>query len=409
MLLTGFWGPIMKEKPVFYTIKEIWSPVYIETRDDFSQNFNGRIPVENRYDFTNLNKCRFEFKLVTYATPASVRAGNKEIYSGTFAGPDILPREKGILIIPLAETWKKADALFLTAIDPQAKELFTWKWTLKTASEIKDRFVLTSGETPEATKNKSVIQVRAGNFTFDFDRDSGMLTHVKQGAHSIPFNNGPVFVSSDKVDKPLNTKVNVTKKENTQIVTVKEHPQFDTLRWTVYASGWLKLDYAYSKEDLLDYMGVSFDYPENRMNAMTWLGKGPYRVWKNRTKGGTTDVWFNTYKNFQAGTAWDYPEFVGYYDDFHWVVFDTEDGPITIATEKDNLFLRVFSQQDGEDPRHTHMIFPPGDISFLHAIPAIGTKFKASDQYGPQSQKFHASGSYSGTLYFYFGKPVSNQ
>jgi hypothetical protein len=31
--------------------------------------------------------------------------------------------------------------------------------------------------------------------------------------------------------------------------------------------------------------------------------------------------------------------------------------------------------------------FPEGDISFLYEIPAIGTKFKQADQFGPSSQK----------------------
>ena len=75
----------------------------------------------------------------------------------------------------------------------------------------------------------------------------------------------------------------------------------------------------------------------------------------------------------------------------------------------DDLFMRVYSQKDGANPRHTKMTWPAGDISFLHAIPAIGTKFKPAEQYGPQSRKFSASGTYSGTLYFYFGLPAAGE
>jgi len=152
-------------------------------------------------------------------------------------------------------------------------------------------------------------------------------------------------------------------------------------------------------------MGVSFDFPEDRMNEVKWLGKGPYRVWKNRLKGGTIDVWRTDYRNFKINTAWDYPVTPGYYADFNWLVLKTTAGPLTIATDNNDLFLRLFAQEDGDDPRHTKMIWPDGDISFLHAIPAIGTKFKPARAYGPMSQKFQAEGTYSGRLYFYFGLP----
>ena len=154
----------------------------------------------------------------------------------------------------------------------------------------------------------------------------------------------------------------------------------------------------------VDYLGVSFDFPEKHTREIRYLVKGPYRVWKNRLKGQTVDVYYNSYKNFRWNTAWDYPEFAGYFAEFNWAVLYTQDGPITIATEKDSLFLRLFSQENGDDPRYTAMKWPTGDISFLHAIPAIGTKFKNAEQFGPQSQKSEATGDYSGTLYFYFGE-----
>ncbi len=177
------------------------------------------------------------------------------------------------------------------------------------------------------------------------------------------------------------------------------------LEWMVDGSGWLRLDYSVADTGKVDYLGILFDYPEKRVHKMTWLGKGPYRVWKNRLKAQTIDVWENGYKNFKPGTVWNYPEFTGYYANVNWVVFRTEDGPITLAADSDSLFLRVFSQPDGDHPRHTKMVWAPGGISVLKAIPAMGTKFKDADKFGPESQKFQAKGVYSGTVYFYFGLP----
>lgn len=403
----GILGPFHEKEGSFFTVKEIWSPVYIETSRGLDNNFTGEIPVENRFDFTNLNECSFEWKLIKYSSPKNILSQNKVIASGQFNGPNIPAREKGSLKLNLPDDFKNSDALFLTAYDNHNKKIFTWKWKLIDNAKIVKSIVNTGDTTPTVSKGDTAVIVISGSFNYSFSKGNGMLRSVKDGAHTIPFNKGPIFVTNGKKKKSSygNIKVNLSKTENTQVVDITGHPDFDKLTWTIYGSGWLKLDYTYTLHDSVDYMGVSFDYPENRMYSKKWLGKGPYRVWKNRLKGPTIDVWQNTYKNFKVNTKWDYPEFVGYFADFSWVVFDTKDGYITILTDDNDLFLRLYSQEDGDKPRHTAMIWPEGDISFLHAIPAIGTKFHKAEVLGPQSQKFIADGSYSGTLYFYFGLP----
>jgi hypothetical protein len=86
------------------------------------------------------------------------------------------------------------------------------------------------------------------------------------------------------------------------------------------------------------------------------------------------------------------------------VVFETADGPLTVVTDRDSLFFRVYRQPEGYEPRHAKMIWPAGDISFLHAIPPIGTKFLDPGRLGPQGEKTKASGLYEGRLFFYFGE-----
>ena len=52
----------------------------------------------------------------------------------------------------------------------------------------------------------------------------------------------------------------------------------------------------------------------------------------------------------------------------------------------------------------TTVDFPAGDLSFLHAIPAMGSKFVTPEKTGPASQPAKASGTYSGSLAFGFGE-----
>ena len=402
----GILGPFHEKEASFYTIKEIWSPIYIETDRETENKFNGMIPVENRYDFTNLKECSFNWQLVKYPLPQNPLSRNKLIASGSFQGPNVMPRESGHINMKFINEFESADALVLTGLNKFNEEVFTWKYKLKSNIEISKEIIIPRKGEVKVESNNEFIKLSSDNHHFSFSTKDGILQSVMNGSKKIPFNNGPMFRSSlikGKVNE--NVKINSFNSDQGFVVDVQNHSKFKKLKWTIFSNGWLKLDYEYINYDSLDYMGVSFDYPEERMQSMKWLGKGPYRVWKNRLKGPMIDVWNNNYHNFKVNTKWDFPEFAGYYADFNWVVFSTLDGPITIVTESEDLFLRVYSQIDGEDPRNTKMIWPDGDISFLHSIPAIGTKFLSAEKLGPMSEKYVGGGEYKGTLFIYFGLP----
>ncbi|MHC4596876.1 MAG: beta-galactosidase small subunit-related protein [Planctomycetota bacterium] len=189
---------------------------------------------------------------------------------------------------------------------------------------------------------------------------------------------------------------------NDVFVRVEYEGGLNYAKWKVYPSGWVRLNYQYELEGQFDLMGITFDYPEDKMLGMKWIGRGPYRVWKNRTKGGRLDVWKNTYKDHIPGVTWDFPEFRGYYADWHWAVFETEQGKITLLNGAEDCFLGVYRPQNGPDPRNTKLELPSTGISLLDGIPAIGTKFQKAEHLGPEGQKNIAAGKYKGAACFYF-------
>jgi hypothetical protein len=138
------------------------------------------------------------------------------------------------------------------------------------------------------------------------------------------------------------------------------------------------------------------------MAGMKWVGRGPYRVWKNRTQGGRLDIWSSEYKDHTPGVTWDFPEFAGYYRDWQWVTFETQEGRIALLNGNRESFLGVYTPKDGSDPALAKLNVPATGISLLHGIPAIGTKFTKAADLGPESQKNDASGKYKGTVYLHF-------
>ncbi len=135
-------------------------------------------------------------------------------------------------------------------------------------------------------------------------------------------------------------------------------------------------------------MGLNFNYPEEKITGMKWLGRGPYRVWKNRMKGQEFGVWYKSYNNTITGASWDYPEFKGYHADLYWVVVENKESPFTVYTDDPSVFFADGKTRAFPDERASlKAAFPSGDIGFLTAISPIGTKFQIPDQLGPQSQK----------------------
>jgi hypothetical protein len=58
--------------------------------------------------------------------------------------------------------------------------------------------------------------------------------------------------------------------------------------------------------------------------------------------------------------------------------------------------------QSPKQNRGAKVPYPELQISFLHAIPAIGTKFKRARDLGPQSDFNRLQGTYRGRLFFDF-------
>jgi len=178
--------------------------------------------------------------------------------------------------------------------------------------------------------------------------------------------------------------------------------------WTMLRGGWLKLEYGYTVKGSADYAGITFTYPEELVTGATLMADGPYRVWKNRLKGTQFGVFEKKYNNTVTGQSWEYPEFKGYYSGFYAVEIQTKELPFIIVSATDDLFLHLFTPATATNLRGVRggmtPPFPSGNLSVLHGISPIGTKFSRADDEGPQGKKNIYNGELlKGTIYFRFG------
>jgi hypothetical protein len=299
----------------------------------------------------------------------------------------------------LPEDWRQAHALFVTAFNPAGQEVWTWSWPLQRDCASCHSYVdkeSNKDTEPRVTESDGQLKIKAGTLNLCFDTATGQLVRVERDGRSISLTGVGLVTGEGKL-----TEFKHFRKEHDVFVETRYDNGLNA-KWKVYPSGWVRLEYAYALEGEFDLMGISLDYPEDKMRSMTWVGRGPYRVWKNRTQGGRLGVWQNDYKDHTPGKTWDFPEFRGFYQDWQWAKFETQEGQITLLNGTPDVYLGVYTPKNGPQPARTELKLPDTGLSLLHGIPAIGTKFKRAREFGPASQINRASGTYRGVVCLHF-------
>jgi hypothetical protein len=402
----GILGPYHQKEGSFYTIKEIWSPVYFQDKD-LPADFSGQFKIANRYLYTNLELCKYTYELVRFNGIFPKLEQLKK--DGTIEAPDIAPGSDGVLAIDLPADWKTYDALYVTATDQYGRQINKWSWNISTPAGCSNRFVKSARQNVTLSEKDSLLVVTSGSTTVTFNKNTGSLTGVTSNGKVISFSSNVLFAGFKSSFKSLKHYY-----DGESYVIELTYDSSCYAKWTMMEGGWLRLDYQYTPKGSLDFAGITFNYPENLVNGALLLANGPYHVWKNRLKGTQFGFYNKKYNNTITGQTWDYPEFKGYYSNFYTVEILTKELPVKVVSGTDNLYLHLFTPEaakysTGRGIGSGGMVnphFPSGDISFLHAISAIGTKFSKPETEGPQGEKnlYDGKETLKGTLYFRFGE-----
>ncbi len=384
----GILGPHREKEGSFYTIREIWSPVQVRPVT-VNRQWNGKLYLENKFIYTNLKECTFGWEAFSTGTEGK----KTSVGSGMVASPDALPGETALVMVNATQALQTADIFEFTATDHHGQKLYTWSWpVVQPAEKVAEflRSVPAGNAEIEIEESGDTLSASVQDLSIIFHRHSGLLLSVKNKRGNISLNGGPVPVG---IESEVTGSKWEKDKEGNLIFEINRSAYPEKVTWRLQKNGLLLLETSplqgLIKE--IDYVGISFNYPETKCKAVNWTGSGPYRVWKNRLKGSNFGVWEKAYNNTITGESFQemiYPEFKGYHGKLYRVTFETDESPFTIISETPNLYLRLFTPAQ---PQHvaggTYPPFPAGDISFLYEIPPIGNKFRQAESMGPKSQK----------------------
>ena len=405
----GIVGPNHEKEGSYYTIKQVWCPIQIMNKE-ITSNFNGTLEIENRYDFLNLNTCRFKYEYVTLPSPTD-KSATKVLKQGEVKGPNVPARSAGTVQIPAAV--KGANALIVTAYDATAQDLFTWVYKLDNVNQGS----WANATKPSFSETAQLLTVTAGSDVFTFSKEDGELKSVAVKGRTIELSDGPRFVAARRSDRSLDQFYNHddkdAEKKKTQYSTFEDAGKFvgfttanagdslvvtatyrlgslDKVVWTIAPNGTANVDVAYNFNGVVDLMGVMFDYPEEKVLSKKWVGAGPYRVWQNRLHGPQLGLWENDYNDPIPAESFTYPEFKGYFSNVQWMQIKTKDGVNNFMNRTPDAYVGVYQPRDGRDELLYKL--PSTGISLMKVIPAVRNKVNTTDLVVPSSQAYWASG-----------------
>ncbi|MDD5184591.1 MAG: glycoside hydrolase family 2 TIM barrel-domain containing protein [Paludibacter sp.] len=396
----GIVGPYREKEGSFYTVREVWSPVQIKNMM-ITPSFKGEIGVSNHYLYTNFDQCSMKYRLYAIGSPMN-KADKQLVEEGTLTLPNLEPGDAGKIRMPVSEKFFQADVLELEAYDLEGKSICNWTWPIELAEKYAHKELKAVDQNGKAAfvQQDSTITLSAKNVSVKFNIKTGLITEVKNNQGNISFDNGPIAVGMKIKLKDSKIRMEGDK----AVLTFFYLGGVDSIRWEMTPSGLLHMkalmldrasggtgfDDSFMEENITNF-GLTFSYPEAKVEGMKWFGRGPYRVWKNRIPGTNYGLWDKAYNNTITGESFEkmiYPEFKGYHANLYWASLRTKESTFSVYSESDGVFFRVFTPEEPkgrQDGVNTMPDFPAGDLSFLYEIPAI-RDFKPIPQLGPQSQ-----------------------
>lgn len=399
----GVVGPRREKEGSFYAIRSQWSPVQIKPLL-ITEHFDGSFFVSNEYIYTNLKDCRMTYEVLSCDIPMQ-GAVSRILARGEVTLPALSPGETGKARFSLPASFAEGDVLKLEAFDRDGHCICDWSFPIRLANPYFQRHLAQvstglSGNTVSARNNGKEIVLKSEKVSVTFDAATGMILRVLSGNTEIPLTNGPVAVGMKMLYQPASSYVRQDSEE--AVFCARYKGGADSIVWRLTSQGLLYMDAvllnrasggggfddAFMDTEVYN-LGLTFSYPERICKGMKWLGRGPYRVWKNRIPGTNYGIWHKDYNNTVTGESYDnlvYPEFKGYHANMYWATFESDTAPFTVYSRTDGIFYRVFTPEEPKgSAKRTMPEFPEGDISFLLDIPAI-CSFKPIEQQGPNSQ-----------------------
>ena len=351
----GPWGVFdgwRRPKPEFWHIKKIYSPIHIaeHTLQLIEKGKNLQIPVQNRYDFSNLDEVRFTWTLDDQSGTTTV---------------SVAPHSAGTLVIPVKQQNLKGKALLLAAYSPDGMMIDTWRLPIGEQSTPEIVEVVAKGKvTLERTTD--LLTVRAGEFVWNIDARTGMIREVTSNGKPLlirgptlmllpvgpppPFGNLSGTATYPSFTNPCSDwkASNIYATDENDKVEIRVEGEYKEAKGTFVMlfgdNGNFALSYAFTVQTAIKprQIGVVFDLPCD-YDRLSWRRKAQWSVYPDNHIGRP----IGTAKAFPRGVNVEGMATPRIWPDWPWSQDANKLGSNDFRSTKMNIFEAALHAEDG--------------------------------------------------------------
>ncbi|UKS27834.1 discoidin domain-containing protein [Paenibacillus sp. HWE-109] len=254
-----------REKPEYWNVKKAYSPIRINVNSLPNPGAGNvmAIPLENRYNHTNLNEIKVEWSL-----------GDQ---TETITGPSVEPMHAGELVLP-AKGWKLGDVVHLKFYqsDRYQSSRLVDEYNL-TIGEKTFHFAEPQGKAPDIKKDDTQVTLSGQNFKLIFDKATGMITEGTYKGEKI-LTGGPYLTMgfTSKLDPWKLNSFASSSTDSEAIINIAGSYGGTGVTFTLHVDGTGLISTTYTVTNLpsvYDAVGVAFDVSANA-DRMTWDRSG---------------------------------------------------------------------------------------------------------------------------------------
>lgn len=339
---------------------------------------NGKIEVENRYDFLHLSGFGLTWQLIK---------DGEVVQSASMELPNLAPGEKAILTIPYNKNLEAGKEYFLN-LYCHLKEKTSWAGSGHTVAS--EQFAVnyrptlsgvntTSLPTLTITEDKKLLKIEGDNFYTHFDKTTGVMTSLSYtGNEMIHKNNGPqlnwfrctnndtyatrryyettydtpIFTYQLSKDRKSITVISST----TATIENEQRPQIPYLvKYIIYSNGTIDIDASFTKPangELVFRLGLQMILPKGYENVH-YYGSGPHENYSDRK----TSAFIGRYETTVTGMEEEHyvrAQSMGNRESVRWFTITNEANKGLKVTSKGEMGFSAlhFSDADAWNAKH---------------------------------------------------------
>lgn len=371
-------GIVLPERqvtPKLWEVKKIYQRAAISAVDAA----NGKIKVQNKYAFTNLNNYDWSWTL---------SEDGKQVSGGTIESPDIAPGATKELTIPLGMTIKKPGREYFLRVSLKTKSATDWAeaghevaWEQMSVANPLVAQAASLDKMPSLGVNESDlrIDIKAKGVDMSFDKQTGLLASYKvDGKETIlrgpwfntfrAFTDNDVWFQKSYWDSGLGTMAHreitaTVEKINSSAVRVtidmdcrgfKGRGFYHRAIYTVLGDGSMTVDNEVTPVgDLPPLPKLGLDVRLGRQyDTFTWLGRGPYESYPDRKQAADVGLYSGLVADqYQAYVR---PQENGNKEDVRWAAFTDRQGTGVMFQAWGHLAVTAshYDARDIDNSRH---------------------------------------------------------